>query len=154
MFNLERMKEAVDSPSFRMPVDLSNEQKLFLLDLASKDEKTYRQLECLTDANFKLSIKELMYKKKRWDSEILEVGGVSYYSPTYPEKLLNSEGSPYKAKYRVAKTSRECDKLLKFRVKTADGKIFSVASKTQGEAQYVVDNLFGKGHYRVSQMLY
>ena len=154
MFDLERMKEAVESPSFRMPVGLNYEQKSFLFKLASKDEKTYRQLECLTDENMKGSIKELMFTKKEWDSEILSEGGISYYYPKNPELRTTSDDKPFKSRYRVSMSSRGNEKLLKFRIKTASGAIFSVASKTCGEAQFVVDDLFGKNMYRVSQMLY
>lgn len=153
MFDLERMKEAVEQESFRMPVGLNAEQKRFAIKLASKDEALYRQIESLTDENMKGSIKELMYNKKLWDSEILKVGGISYYALPNPEKRTTSDGKLFKEKYRVSMTSKVCSKVLKFRVKTASGAIFSVASKTFGEAQMVVDSVFGKNMYRVSQML-
>ena len=151
MFDLERMKKAVEGENFRVPSGLSLEQMHFLFLLP---EETHRDLQFLTDENMKSTIRELMLEKKVWDSEILETGGVGYYKPSYSEEILTSGGDVYKPRYRVAKTSKECDKLLKFRIKTADGEIFSVTSKTQAEAQFVVDDIFGKGHYRVSRMLY
>lgn len=154
MFDLERMKEAMESPSFRVPVGLHKEQTRFLILLSTKNEKVYREIETLTDENMKGSIKELMYAKKEWDSEVLTVGGISYYALPNPEGRTTSDGKLFKPKYRVAMTSKTCDKLLKFRIKTASGAIFSVASKTCGEAQMVVDSVFGSGMYRVSQMLY
>lgn len=139
---------------FRVPTGLTDTQYVFLNDLYKKSYKLYKEISSLSDEAFKGSIKEMMYTKKWWDSEILEKGGISYYKPNYSEELLTSGGDVYKPRYRVAKTSKECDKLLKFRIKTADGEIFSVTSKTQAEAQFVVDDIFGKGHYRVSRMLY
>lgn len=154
MFDLERMKEAMSQEDFRMPTGLHKEQKRFLIKLASNDKKLYRQIGCLTDENMKGSIREIMYNKKLWDDEILLSGGVSYYNIENAENRCTADGKPFKAKYRVAMTSRDCDKLLKFRIKTASGAIFSVGSKTFGEAQLVVDEIFGSGMYRVSQMLY
>lgn len=153
MFDLERMKEALDSPSFRMPAGLNNEQKKFLFSLASKNEKVYRQIECLTDENMKESVKELMYSKKLWDSEILTVGGVSYFKLENPDYKKTSDGNLFKSIYRVSMTKRGNGTLLKFRIKTANGEIFSVQSKTYGEAQFVVDTVFGKNMYSVSQMI-
>ena len=154
MFDLERMKDAMESRSFRMPTGLSNEQKKFLFILASKNEKLYSQIESLSDEGMKGSIKELMYAKKEWDSEILSEGGISYYELQNPEKRTTSDGKLFKAKYRVSCTKNREGKLLKFRVKTPSDEILSVQSKTCSEAQSVVDSLFGKGMFRVSQMLY
>lgn len=154
MFDLEKMKEAVEIPSFHMPLGLNKEQKRFLILLAAKDDKTYREIETLNDENMKGSIKEMMFDKREWDSEILTSGGISYYTLENPDKRTTSDGKLFKTKYRVAMTSRNCDKLLKFRIKTASGAIFSVAAKTCGESQLVVDSIFGAGMYRVSQMLY
>lgn len=154
MFDLDRMKEALEGESFRVPTGLSREQLSFLIKLASSNDKVYREIETLTDENMKGSIKEMMYDKKQWDSEVLKTGGISYYSPPNPDMKTTSDGKLYKTRYRVAMTSKNCDKLLKFRIKTASGDIFSVASKTCGEAQLVVDSVFGSNMYRVSQMLY
>ena len=85
---------------------------------------------------------------KKWNEEILIQGGISYY---YPDKSDNVE---LKDRYRVAMTyKRECTKKLKYKVKLANGEIFSVAAKSMGEGQAVVDELFGKSHYRVSEQL-
>lgn len=150
MFDLERMKKAVEGETLRVPSGLSLEQMRFLLLLP---EDTHRDLQFLTDENMKASIRELMVEKKVWDSEVLETGGVSYYKLDNPEKRTTSDGTLFKSKYRVAMTNRRKGKLLKFRIKTASGEIFSVAAKTCGEAQMVVDSIFGKGMYSVSQML-
>lgn len=154
MFDLENMKEAVEIPSFHMPLGLNKEQKRFLILLAAKDDKTYREIETLNDENMKGSIKEMMFDKREWDSEILTSGGISYYTLENPDKRTTSDGTLFKKKYRVSMTQKRKGKLLKFRIKTASGEIFSVASKTCGEAQFVVDSLFGKNMYSVSQMIY
>lgn len=150
MFDLEEMKNAVEGETFRVPSGLNLEQMKFLLLLP---EDTHRDLQFLTDENMKASIRELMVEKKVWDSEVLETGGVSYFKLYNPEKRTTSDGTLFKSKYRVAMTKRGKGKLLKFRIKTASGEIFSVAAKTCGEAQMVVDSIFGKGMYSVSQML-
>lgn len=150
MFDLERMKKAVEGETFRVPSGLNLEQMRFLFLLPVE---THRNLQFLTDENMKGSIRELMLEKKVWDSEVLETGGVSYYKLGNHEKRTTSDGTPFKSKYRVAMTEHRKGKLLKFRIKTASGELFSVAAKTCGEAQMVVDEIFGKGMYNVSQML-
>ena len=95
-----------------------------------------------------VSKSELLYDRKIWNSDILTEGGLSYYYPT------KSDGVELKNKYRVAMTyKREHTKKLKYKVKLANGELFSVAAKTIKEAQAVVDELFGKSHYRVSEQL-
>lgn len=85
---------------------------------------------------------------KKWNEDVLIQGGISYY---YPAKNDNVE---LKDRYRVAMTyKREHTKKLKYRVRLANGELFSVAAKSIREAQAVVDELFGKGHYRVSEQL-
>ena len=85
---------------------------------------------------------------KKWNEDVLITGGFTYY---YPTKNDNVE---LKNKYRVAMTyKREHTKKLKYKVRLANGELFSVAAKTQSEAQAVVDELFSKGHYRVSEQL-
>lgn len=85
---------------------------------------------------------------KKWNEEILVSGGLSYF---YPTKNDNVE---LKDKYRVAMTyKREHTKKLKYKIKTANGEIFSVAAKTQSEGQEIVNQLYGKRMYRVSQEL-
>ena len=85
---------------------------------------------------------------KKWNEEILIQGGTSYYYPT------KSDNVELKDRYRVAMTyKREYTKKLKYKVKLANGELFSVAAKSVKEAQAVVDELFGKGHYRVSEQL-
>lgn len=167
MFDLERMKKAVEGENFRVPSGLNLEQMKFLLMLP---EDTRSDLQFLTDENMKIYIRELMLEKKVWDSEVLETGGVSYYKLDNHEKRVTSDGTPFKSKYRVALTLNSTSafrrkailegkedmsllKPLKFKIKDASGNIFSVASKTCGEAQAIVDSLYGKGHYRVSQMI-
>jgi len=85
---------------------------------------------------------------KKWNEEILVSGGVSYFYPT------KSNDAELKDRYRVAMTyKREHTKKLKYKVRLANGELFSVAAKTIREAQVVVDELFGRGHYRVSEQL-
>lgn len=98
--------------------------------------------------------KEEMLDKKLWDVRVLSQGGFSYF---YPEPNLvfdNADKLELKKRYRVSCTYKdEHTKLLKFKIKKADGEIFSVAAKSMGEGQAVVNQLFGKGHYRVSEQL-
>lgn len=95
--------------------------------------------------------KEEMLDKKLWDVRVLSQGGVSYY---YPEIKLDGESVELKKRYRVSCTYKdEHTKLLKYKIKKADGEVFSVAAKTQAESQAVVDMLFGKRMYHVSQMM-
>lgn len=85
---------------------------------------------------------------KKWNEDVLITGGCTYF---YPAKSDNVE---LKDKYRVAMTyKREHTKKLKYKVKLANGEIFSVAAKSMGEGQAVVNQLFGRGHYRVSEQL-
>ena len=85
---------------------------------------------------------------KKWNEDILVRGGVSFFYPT------KSDNVELKDRYRVAMTyKREYTKKLKYKVKLANGEIFSVAAKSMGEGQAVVNQLFGKGHYRVSEQL-
>ena len=85
---------------------------------------------------------------KKWNEEILVSGGVSYFYPT------KSDDAELKDRYRVSMTyKREHTKKLKYRVRLANGELFSVAAKSIREAQAVVDELFSKGHYRVSEQL-
>jgi len=47
----------------------------------------------------------------------------------------------------------DCDTKLKYKIKSASGHIFSVAAGSTREAQEVVNEVYGKGHYTVSEML-
>lgn len=95
--------------------------------------------------------KEEMLDKKLWDVRVISTGGISYY---YPEPKLGSDTLELKRRYRVSCTYKdEHTKLLKYKIKKADGEVFSVAAKTQKEAQAVVSELFGKNMYRISQMM-
>lgn len=86
--------------------------------------------------------------KKLWDVRVLSSGGISYY---YPEQTPTND---LKKRYRVSCTYKdEHTKLLKYKVRTATDEVFSVAAKTQSEAQAVVNELFGFGHYKVSQQM-
>ncbi len=84
--------------------------------------------------------------KKEWNPDVLVSGGISHYNTSELPELD-------KDKYRVALAKGDCETTLKWKVKTATGHIFSVQSKMMGEAQAIVDIIYGKGHYRVSQML-
>lgn len=108
-----------------------------------------------------------MFKAKLWNVEVLNNGGISFY---YPTDEMKSRTPILKDRYRVAltltptaplrrkailegKEDMSLLKPLKFKIKDASGNIFSVASKTCGEAQTIVDSIYGKGHYKVSQMI-
>ena len=110
---------------------------------------------------------DMMFKAKLWDVEILNQGGFSYF---YPTDEMKAKTPTLKDRYRVALTLTPTSpirrkailegkeymsllKALKFKIKDASGNIFSVASKTCGESQAIVDSLYGKGHYKVSQMI-
>lgn len=91
---------------------------------------------------------EEMLNKKLWDERVIYQGGISYY---YPEQTSTND---LKKRYRVSCTYKdEHTKLLKYKIRTAQDEVFSIAAKTQKEAQAVVDELFSKGHYRVSQQM-
>ena len=110
---------------------------------------------------------DMMLKAKLWNVEILNEGGFSYY---YPTDEMKARTPTLKDRYRVALTLSPTSTLrrkailegkedmsllkpLKFKIKDASGNIFSVASKTCGESQAIVDSIYGKGHYKVSQMI-
>lgn len=98
--------------------------------------------------------KEEMLDKKLWDVRVLETGGISYFYPKPKLGTDNADTLELKKRYRVSCTYKdEHTKLLKYKIKKADGEIFSVAAKSMGEGQAVVNQLFGKGHYRVSEQL-
>lgn len=85
---------------------------------------------------------------KKWNEDVLITGGCTYFYPT------KSDNVELKDRYRVAMTyKREHTKKLKYKVKLANGELFSVAAKTMCEGQEVVNQLFGRGHYRVSEQL-
>lgn len=85
---------------------------------------------------------------KKWNEDVLITGGCTYFYPT------KSDNVELNIRYRVAMTyKREHTKKLKYKVKLANGELFSVAAKTMGEGQEVINQLFGKGHYRVSEQL-
>lgn len=85
---------------------------------------------------------------KKWNEDILVRGGVLFFYPT------KSDNVELKDKYKVAMTyKREHTKKLKYKIKVASGEIFSVAAKSQLEAQEIVNQLYGKRMYRVSQEL-
>ena len=98
--------------------------------------------------------KEEMLDKKLWDVRVLETGGISYFYPKPKLGTDNADTLELKKRYRVSCTYKdEHTKLLKYKIKKADGEIFSIAAKSMGEGQAVVNQLFGKGHYRVSEQL-
>lgn len=110
---------------------------------------------------------DMMFKAKLWNDDVLTEGGFSYY---YPTDEMKDRAPTLKDRYRVALTLNSTSpirrkailegkedmsllKPLKFKIKDASGNIFSVASKTCGESQAIVDSIYGKGHYKVSQMI-
>ena len=110
---------------------------------------------------------EAMYKAKLWNVDVLSEGGFSFYYPTdemkartptlkdrYRVALTLSTTSPIRRKAIIeGKEDMSLLKPLKFKIKDASGNIFSVASNTCGESQAIVDGIYGKGHYKVSQMI-
>ena len=110
---------------------------------------------------------ELMYDRKLWNVDVLTEGGASYY---YPTESMKGSNINLKERYRVMLTLNPTSpirrkallegkedmsllKPLKFKIRDASGNVFSVASKTCGEGQAIVDAIYGKGHYKVSQMI-
>lgn len=89
-------------------------------------------------------------KSKVWKVGILSEGGISYWHTKDLDAVKRGE---LKSKYRVAMARGGCTKVLKFKIRDASGKIFSVAAKTPREANAVVDEIYGKGMYSVSQAL-
>ena len=117
--------------------------------------------------NKTLNNAETMFKAKLWNVAVLTEGGFSYY---YPTDDMKDKTPTLKDRYRVALTLSPTSSIrrkailegkedmsllkpLKFKIKDASGNIFSVASKTCGESQAIVDSIYGKGHYKVSQMI-
>ena len=166
MFNLrvEEIEELCSSKSFRVPDNLSSEQSLYWVLLS---EQACEEISCMSDPDAKEEIKRQMIIKKVWDDEIVNIGGISYY---YPTDEMKDKTPTLKDRYRVALTLSPTSPLrrkailegkedmsllkpLKFKIKDASGNIFSVASKTCGESQAIVDSIYGKGHYKVSQMI-
>ena len=110
---------------------------------------------------------ESMYKAKLWNVDVMTEGGFSFYYPTdemkartptlkdrYRVALTLSTTSPIRRKAIIeGKEDMSLLKPLKFKIKDASGNIFSVASSTCGESQAIVDSIYGKGHYKVSQMI-
>lgn len=85
---------------------------------------------------------------KLWNEEVLVNGGTTYFYPT------KSDTVDLKERYRVSMThKREHTDKLKFKIKTATGEVFSVAAKSQAEGQEVVNQIYGKGKYRVSEQM-
>ena len=166
MFNLsvEKIEKLCNGKSFRVPDNLSSEQFLYWLSLS---EQACEEISCMENPKSKEEIKRQMIIKKLWDGEVLSQGGISHYYPTNELKDININ---LKGRYRVMLTLNPTSpirrkallegkedmsllKPLKFKIKDASGNIFSVASKTCGESQAVVDAIYGKGHYKVSQMI-
>ena len=110
---------------------------------------------------------DMMFKAKLWNEYVITEGGFSYFYPTdemkaktptlkdrYRVALTLSSTSPIKRKAILeGKEDMSLLKPLKFKIKDASGNIFSVASKTCGESQAIVDSIFGSGKYKVSQLL-
>lgn len=166
MFNLsvQEIEELCNGKSFRVPDNLSSEQFLYWISLS---EQACEGISCMEDNRAKEEIKRQMIIKKVWDDEVLTQGGITFY---YPTDEMKAKTPTLKNRYRVALTLNSTSPLrrkaplegkedmsllkpLKFKIKDASGNIFSVASKTCGESQAIVDSIYGKGHYKVSQMI-
>ena len=75
--------------------------------------------------------------KKEWDASVLNNGGITY------RKVNNKL-------YRVSVCDGDNDVVLKFKFKDALGRLVSISAKSIKEAQSVVDDIFGKHKYTVS----
>ena len=91
-------------------------------------------------------------KDKQWNPDILTTGGISYWYIKDTDKVKLADND-IKEKYRVSMCRGGNTKTFKWKIRTASDCIFSVSAKGQLEAQLVVDEVFGKGRYRVSQFL-
>ena len=177
MFNLDRMKEAMKSSLHKIPAR-GSEQGITRVDFIRESilacGRNTNQVKCDNcGSDMQTSMKQSITKYEGdmkdetqathethethnkefvWGEGIMDLGGVSHFILKDCNKTT-ADGTPYKLKYRVALTGTQCGKKLKWRIKTASGEVFSVQSKTLGEAQHVVDTAYGKGKYRVSQML-
>lgn len=89
-------------------------------------------------------------KSKIWNENVMIEGGIGYWLTRDLDKVRNGELRP---RYRVALACGGCTKLLKYKIKDASGNIFSVASKTQGEANSIIGEVYGHNKYKVSQMM-
>ena len=79
--------------------------------------------------------------KESWDETILVNGGVSTFSYVKDGKRKN---------VKVSVCSVDNDTIYRYHFRKADGVRVSVNAKTYKDAQYVVDELFGKNMYKVS----
>lgn len=132
---------------------LKNKQRLDEMKIEVKIQKMLEQqsklLEEYSSKNNTVDAEKKEAKKPtyKWDESILGVnGGVSYFT------MKGVDGKNDK-RYRVANTGVECDTILKFHIRTSTGSRFSVSAKSYSEAQKVVDEVFGKGLYKVSASL-
>lgn len=88
-----------------------------------------------------LKVKREKKLSNKWNPDILDNGGVSYY-------FTEIDGKPKKV--RVALAKGDCDVVLSYHCRIADGTRFSVAGKNYSDSQKVVDEIYGAGLYRVS----
>ena len=106
-------------------------------EITDKIESMLAQQKALLNSNHTGSVTATNKITKTWNPNILTEGGISYYK-------LNNKW------YRVSVCDGDNDVVLKFKIKTALGKTFSVSAGTYQEAQSVIDDIFGKGKYVVS----
>ena len=107
-------------------------------EITRKIEQMIAQQKALLDTALDINKDgDIVKVKKEWQPDILTKGGVSYYK-------LNDKW------YRVSVCDGDNDVILKFRFKDAIGRWVSISSRTLREAQYVVDDIYGKSKYTVS----
>ena len=107
-------------------------------EITRKIEQMIAQQKALLDTALDINKDgDIVKVKKEWQPDILTKGGVSYYK-------MNGKC------YRVSVCDGDNDVILKFRFKDAIGRWVSISSRTLREAQYVVDDIYGKSKYTVS----
>lgn len=140
---LLKNKQRLDEMKIEVKIQKMLEQQSKLLEEYSSQQSVIAEIHEVVE------VKDKQTKKPNynWDESILGVnGGVSYFTI----KGVDGKGDK---RYRVANTGVECDTILKFHIRTSTGSRFSVSAKSYSEAQKVVDEVFGKGLYKVSASL-
>ena len=107
-------------------------------EITEKIEAMLAQQKALIDTALDINKGgDIVNVKKEWNEDIITDGGVSYYK-------MNGKC------YRVSVCDGDNDVVLKFRFKDAMGRWVSISSRTLREAQYMVDDIYGKSKYTVS----
>lgn len=164
--DIDRMKEAIASPTHKLPdgIGESNSRIDFIREnilACGRNTNKYKCNNCssilkeevmVDTQKEQVKVTRKVSSKKQWNKDILTEGGTSHY---HLDNLSDnaSSSADYKDIYRVAMTGKDCDTLLKWRIKTASNEIFSVAAKSESEAREVIGQLFGFGKYSISQLI-